>query len=671
MGSGTRNRYNVALNGRGFILRGSPQNPAYLKAQSGVDLTKVRPDDPAYNPLNGSDWSYWGQTDWSGGFQQLKFKDDATFKDGQAIDVVGRYGQVRLQPKLVQIAEDTISGAYSLGAAGGMRQTDAFFGLQRAGVSKLYRISASVDIVGAISSMAGITGINSMSPFKSALVIGLSRISGTLQTLTKYDRHGGNISLSGFRNTNPVVRSVKGVGIRLYTGEKVTSLSGDVLYYSTDLSTFTSAFQTGRGDRLSKIEDLAGVPYFFVERGQTVEMYRFDEYQGKALKIYTFSDLTSWGVANYLTSLVITGSSCGIKVAFSFDGTRLRQIFADQLFDANYDFSRPFVFEDNVHVKGAMWDGQNWFPGLYGAYGANRATPFMNRLGRAYSIAFSGTTNTRFQVARTSATYASSGHVIGSDFGHDLGQIDKQVNAVIVNCAPLSGGQTIELYRSTDGGQSFTSVGKLSYAQDGAISSKTLYYPSGVVSKKFTYKAQLATVSAATTPVLKDVVHQYRTAPDTKSKWGLSLQAVDQIGLLNGQDEERSGREIASELWQLKDLKQPVVYEDLTSFSGHFISAMSKTATSALVNTTKGMPRRGRIRVVSAGVSEEMAYTSADGKRILGITRARKGTPPRAYTSAHHFDNHYTVIVTDVKEAAAFTDQEKTEAYVQVSLLET
>lgn len=671
MGSGTRTRYNVALDGRGFILRGSPQNPAYSKSESAVDLTKVRPDDPAYNPLNGADWSYWAQTDWSGGFQQLKWKDNATFRDGQAVDVVSKYGDVRIQHAMAQVAEETISGVYTLGAAGGMRQTDAFFGVQRAGVSKLYRISAATDIVNTISSMAGITGINSMSPFKSSLLIGLSRVSGTLQTLTKYDRHGGNISLSGFRNANPVVRAVKGIGIRAYTAEKVTSLSGDVLFYSTDLSTFTSGYQAGRGDRITKIEDLGGIPYFFIERGNSVFMYRFDEYQSKALLIYTFSDLTSWGVTNLLTSLIITGTSNGKRTAFSFNGTRLLQIFTDQLEDTTYDFSRPFVFEDNLHVKGAMWDGTAWFPGLYKKHGSIQATPFMNRLARAYAITLSGSVNTKIFLTRTSASYTPSGYVIGSDFGHDLGQVDKLVNGVTVNCAPLSGGHAIEIYRSSDEGASFTSIGRLKHSVDGAISSKILYYPSGYVAKSFLYKAVLTTTSAASAPVLKDIVHQYRTIPDTKMRWGIAAQALETVQLLNGQREQRDGVDIASELWMMKQRKKPVVFEDLVSFSGRFISAMSKTATSARVNTTKNMPRRGRLRVVSAGVAEEMTYLTAEGKKILGISRGQKGTNARAYTSANRIDNHYTVILTDIRESVVTTDEDKTESYVTLSLLET
>ena len=79
------------------MLRGTPGAPQYVKDRAPSVVNQLGVGDLDYNSLNGSGWSYFTQTDWSGGFQRLKFKDDASFKDGQAIDVIGKYGEVRLQ----------------------------------------------------------------------------------------------------------------------------------------------------------------------------------------------------------------------------------------------------------------------------------------------------------------------------------------------------------------------------------------------------------------------------------------------------------------------------------------------------------------------------------------------------------------------------------------------
>ena len=76
------------------------------------------------------------------------------------------------------------------------------------------------------------------------------------------------------------------------------------------------------------------------------------------------------------------------------------------------------------------------------------------------------------------------------------------------------------------------------------------------------------------------------------------------------------------------------------------------------------------MRVRKSNQNEEMTYTSADGGRIRGITRAQKWTLARAYTSADKVDNFYNVYVTDVKEQLNNTDQNKTESIAQVVLLE-
>jgi len=666
MGSGVRNRYHVALNGRGFMLRGSPQNPAYRKSEVKVSLGSLAPDDPEYNPLNGADWSYWGQTDWSGGYQQLKWKDDASFKDGQAVDVLTKYGDVRLQRSLA-VNGTAISGGFVNLGGYGAQNSKLVVGLSKSGVSRLYNVTLGTQAL--ISAMAGISAVTQVSPFKGRSLVAMHRVSGTLQTLARYD---GTV-LSGIRSANPIVRSVKGVGIRAYTAERVASLSADVLYYTTDLATFTSAYQSSTSNaKIRKVEELNGIPYIFVEDGNLVKMLRFDEYQSKPFPIYEFADLSSWGVTNFLSNLVVTGVENGVNVAYAFNGSVLKQVFRDQLGKSgSYDFSRPFVYDGHLHVHGARYDGKYWFPGLYGTrtgYGAVK--PFANAAGKCFAFAVSGTAKTLFFNQDVSAHYAS-GFVVGSDFGHSIGSVDKLVNSVRVNCDPLSAGQMIEILRSVDGGSTFTSVGTLKRSVDGPISGKTLYFPSGYVTKKWCYKAVIVDSNAGNgTPVLKDVIHEYRPMPDTKARWALAVQATDGVELLNGQKEQRDGRDLTADLWHEKQRKKALVFEDLNSFSAKLTTAMTSAATSCAVTDTDRMPRRGRMRVTVSGVSEEMTYTSADGKRIQGISRGQKGTLARAYTTAHGVDNAYTVLVTDIAETVAFTDEEKTESVVQIGLIE-
>ena len=537
------------------------------------------------------------------------------------------------------------------------------FGTIKAGAAKIFRLSAA-NTLSTLSAVAGISAVNSMDRFNNNTIIGMTRTSGTLKTLSKYN---GSV-ISGFRSANPIVRAIHTNGIRLYTGERVASLSGDVLYYSTDLSTFTSAYQAGKNINIQKIGDVAGSPYFFTVEQKRVEMFRWDEFAERAYSIYAWENLTNFGVKNYLSYMIITGTSNNKSVAYSFNGARLTEIFNDQLLDTAYDFSKPFEFEGNLQLKGATWDSQFWFPGIYGKFNANNVyTPFENFTNRAYGYFTSGS-HTRIGY-RDTTKYAISGHIISSEFGSNIGGVDKLVNSVDINSYALASGQTLEVFRSIDAGASFTSIGKASYLQDGPATKKSLYFPSGFVTKLWNYKVALVGPGTSS-PILKDVTFQYRPAPDLKKRWSLSLDAGDSIKLLNQQTEQRDGKALMQDLWLQMETKKTVVYEDVDAFEVNIVAGMTSGATSARVNNTRLMPPRGRMRVRSGNQNEEMTYTSADGGSVKGILRAQKGTLARAYTSANKIDNFYNVYVTDVKEQINDTDQKTTESIAQVVLLE-
>lgn len=659
MATGVRSRYHVAINNKGFMLRGAPTSPRYIKEQAPSLVNQLGVGDISYNQLNGSGWSYWTQTDWSGGFQRLKWKDDASFKDGQAIDPLTKYGEITLQNGFTSGV--SISGSHKYGSHN-VHDGNLLFGTIKSGAAKIFKIT-SAHSVSTLSAYAGISAVNSMSRYKNDTIIGLTRTSGSLKTLVRYN----GSAISAFRNTNPIVRSVKGIGIRAYISEYETATSGDRLSFSTTLSAWTSAYFAGKNRKISIIDELNGAPYFLIQEGQKVEFYRWDEYAERAYPIYTWGNLTNYGITHYLSFLVISGTSNGKSVAFAFNGARLWQIFDDQLLDSSYDFSKPFVYKDNLHEKGAQWDGQFWSPGLYGKYSSVQYTPFSNFADRAYGFALTGSLLKLAYYDNTK--YSISGHVISSEFGSQIGGVDKLVNSVNINTKALATGQMIEVLRSTDGGATFTSVGTAKFSTDGAVTKKNLYFPSGFVTKLWNCKAVLVGPGTST-PTLQDITFEYRPMADLKKRWNLSLDAGDQVQLLNRQLEQRDGKALISDLWLEKEAKRTVIYEDTDGFSVSLVSAMAAAATSALVGNTRLLPPKGRIRAIVSGVVEEMTYTSANGNQLKGISRGQKGTLARAYTTAHTLDNFYNVIVTDVREQINDTDQNTTESVAQVTLLE-
>lgn len=669
MGTGVRSRYHIAINSKGFMLRGAPGAPVYQKERAPAAVSQLGLGDKVESPLTGSGWSYWTQTDWSGGFHTIKFKDDASFKDGQAVDVLKKYGEISLQHGWTSAF--VVASGYTAIGARNVNNGDLLLGVSAAAVSAKVKVLkvTSAHTVTALSAMTSALSVNGMTRFKDDTVVALTRTTGAssaYKTMTKYN---GSV-LSGFRAANPAVRSVHSVGIRLYSGERVQSLSGDVLYYSTDLSTFTSAYQAGKNRQISAIDDINGSPYFFVKEDRKVDLFSWDEVAERAYQIYTWDDLTDFSVRKYLSSLVITGKSNGESVAFGFNGARISQIFDDQLQDANYDMSDSFEFESNLQTKSASYDGTLWVPGMYGLLNAtHRYKPYVNFANRAYGYVTSGASKTYFGY-RDTTKYNISGHVISSEFGAEIGGVDKLVNAAIIDMEELATGETIEVLRSTDGGDTFTTIGKASYAQDGGINNKILNFPSGFVTKLWNYKVQIVGPGTST-PTVKGVSFQYRPMADLKKRWRLSVDAGNHIKRLDRTDEERDGKALMQDLWLEMEAKRSVQFEDVDAFQVDIVSAMAADDTSARVADTRLMPPRGRMRAKVSGVIEEMTYTSADGGRVLGISRAQKSTIARAYTSAHKLDNYYNVIVTNITEVTNNTDERKTESIAQIVMLET
>lgn len=664
--TGVRSRYHIAINQKGFMLKGAPKQPQYVK-QDAVSLLnsfrvqrEVNIVDYAANTFAGSGWNFWAQTDWSGGFQTLNFTDDGSFKDGQAVDLVKQYGQITLQPGFTSAAQ--ISGGHSYGTHD-INGANLILGTVKSGGAKLLKLTSG-NVLSTLSAMVGISAVNSIDRFNNNSIIGLTRTSGTAKTLLKYN---GSV-LSGFRSANPIVRSVHAIGIRVYTGERVAALSGDILYYATNLSAFTSAYQAGINRNIVKIGDVSGSPYFFVSEGVRIDLFRWDEVAQRAYPIYTWDNLTNFGIKTYLSLMIITGTSNGKSVAYAFNGARITSIFEDQLRDPTYDWSKPFELEGYLQTKGGTWDGTYWFPGIYGKLDATRVyTPFENFNNKAYGYSLSG--SKMFLGYRDTAKYAISGFVESSEYGSIIGSVDKLVNSVDLNFKALTTGQTIEMFRSTDRGASFQSIGKASYAQDNAVTKKRLYFPSGFVTKLWEYKAAIVG-PGTTTPTLLDLAFQFRPIPDLKKKWTVSIDAGDNIVLLNKQNEQRDGKALVQDLWIEMEKKAVVQYEDLDAFNVSLVSAMTSAATSALVKNTRLIPPRGRIRVKKNSITEEMFYTSADGGIIKGISRGQKNTLAAAYTSGDQMDNFYNVIITDISEQIDGTDNLKTESRAQVVILE-
>jgi hypothetical protein len=105
------------------------------------------------------------------------------------------------------------------------------------------------------------------------------------------------------------------------------------------------------------------------------------------------------------------------------------------------------------------------------------------------------------------ATYQSSGTLTTSDL--HLGQpwATNLWVSVEVTCAPLNSGESITVDYSVDGGASFTNAGSLSFAVDGAISTKRFTISTAVLSKSTNYIRVKLTLGAGTSNLSSPAVY--------------------------------------------------------------------------------------------------------------------------------------------------------------------
>lgn len=102
----TKNKFHVALDGQGLILQGAPDRPAYIARNAPVYGTRFASGDRDYNDL--SQWWYFIQTDWSGGFKDSQsWADDAKFYYSANIDAFSKTGSIQLMRKPAQVKDFT------------------------------------------------------------------------------------------------------------------------------------------------------------------------------------------------------------------------------------------------------------------------------------------------------------------------------------------------------------------------------------------------------------------------------------------------------------------------------------------------------------------------------------------------------------------------------------
>lgn len=690
MGTGVRDKYSLALNSKGYILKQAPDFPLYTKRVIQTQVDRLAISDIEYSDFSGANLFYVAQTDWSAGIKdQKKWLDDGKFLYSKNIDPYSEQGSLRLEKALSQKGTDLATGSEvkcsMYGEVNGSE--DLFAGTTDADSDskpRIYRFDADWVSVGA-GAFAG-TNQNIVSQMLSHLGdlwiftvgVGNTEVVESWDGTTWTDHSAAIITAGTFANLSSS-RCAASLGGTLYFGVDRGS-SDEVALMSYDGATFTEEEYFVSEGRIVSIAAYGSLIYYLLARPNTFELRVFDPSTSVTTSVRTFENTTRElsGVGNkflrvFKGNLIVTIPGDRI---FSFNGSSLSLIFEqEELRDASDDDTRVVLFygavekDNKLFWYNLIYDGEVFFNYKTGSDEGLDLVPLG---GDGAGNFVYGDQSDLVAVYTDASTYKATDNdqfLVMSEMDQ-VSSIDKFLDSISIIFDELDAGTEIEIDYSINNRTTWTTLGSVN-ATDNPSQTKAEFRPtSNIQYNKIWIKVKLNTTNSANTPKVNDVILAYKPIPDFKLRWSFTLDASRQISLLNKQQEQRTGEEVKGELWNLMDLKQKVVFEDVDYFECTLENAMAVADTSAKINTKKPIPRSGRIRAVTSGYVEEMTFTSASNDKIQGITRAARGTIARAYAANVVLKNDYDAYVDIVGEQIIVTDENNTESRVQVVLTE-
>jgi len=719
MGTGVKNKYHVAINGSGYILRGAPAKPAYSRSVVPSQVERLAISDLAYSDFAGTGLFYLAQTDWSAGIKSEKvWRDDAKFYYSTNIDTYSEPGSIKLPLDVAQetgFSNSVVCAVYGEAERVSAAIASEYFGGDAGGGA------LSPDLMYKTSETANWTSLASLNSSNRSLVSQVlthkNKIffnscpigTNTTEVIKNYYQgsvtdHTGAVSAAiAWASAPTASRAMCIIAGTIYAGvDRISSNFCGVVKSADGGTTWSSVFEIngkhfiadmiGYGDGIYYLLDTndgsGGLELRFYDLVNSADalIKRFP--YGYAWRKWTTGSGTEYTTARgtggrYLFvfngKLVVTApQKSGYGEIWDYDETTLRRIFVvDETKEAIGGDATSYIdnggceHKNRLHWGNLVYDGEYFFNGVknFNDTTDQMTVPIFSNGNLLY---YSGAKGQQMAsiMRENSGVYRSvvdKNYLVFSEMA-PVASIDKLFYSLTVIFDVLDVAELIKIEYSIDDRVTWTNIGTVTPASEGSGTKREFVIPNNVIYNKIWFRVNL-NGDGTSTPKLNDLIIAYKPMPNYKNRWVMRLAMSDEVKLLNNQIDERRGYEMSSELWNEKLIKQSVLFEDVDYMECNLVSAMASGATSALVDKTNRFPRQGRVRAVSGGVAEEMYYTSATPNKILGITRGARGTRARAYVSGK-LKNDYDVYVEDIKTELNFTDEKKNESIAQVMLIE-
>ncbi|MCD5384936.1 MAG: hypothetical protein LRZ94_01315 [Candidatus Pacebacteria bacterium] len=655
-----RTLYNCAINGQGYILHGIPERPARRMTEARPIGAEPRQFDIEYH--DASSFFPWVQTDWAGGFQEEKWKDQATFKSAFGLEFIKKYGQLTLLNNHSLVKD--VGAGYTFGSHL-IYNKELLIGCNHGTTAILGRLTSADVWTTLTTGWTSITQVNSQEELQGKAYLALKRSTGTEKCLQSWDG-SAFVDATGNAAASSEWRMVKRIEKRLYASNFKSTADGDRLLFSDDGGTTWTEIitKTGKNRKITQGVDSLGTLYFLIEDFPRTELWWCND--TIIIQIYRWENLTNPRIMSWLGRVYVEGKEDGKLRRFEWNGAVLRNIFEERIDGLDVDTSPMIIYKNNLLSYGLIFDRTFHFPSYTFKYAANKVYPFEVFGGADSQVPyFYGIDGTSLKISKLASTYLTTGNVVTGIYNAGKPAVTKLWHSITLSFKELVTGQTIKAEYSTDDEATWAEIGTISPVV--GETEKTLYFAVDTSTKRIQLRLTL-TGDGTNTPTLYDFIVRFLHLPDDKFQWTLTLLCQDNLILLDGKTRESKRADELRNLLQIAQVQNKIVeFQDVDFAETLLNGALTATATTITVNSTNKFPEQGRIKIGQ----EEMLYTGKTATAFTGCTRGARGTVKSSHLDNAIVSNKYNVIITSLAEVNPVAPKpQTTESLVSVRIIE-
>ncbi len=693
-----RSQYNIAIDGLGLILNGTPEKPQRKLNTATVFGNRFASGDRDYTDF--SIWWYWAQTDWANGIkEEIEWEDDAKYYYSTNIDPFSKPGSFKLTNALTQTEDFGNNIQAGINGVVGGTATSYIGEDDGSGDAPRVHSSTNENDWTNISDGSWPAGKNTVSAFQIKDDILWAFLIGSAGTFTVNYWDGSswfdvtaNIDAGASLDHTPNITTASAIlGQDLYIA--VENNANDyyaIVKTSTVKPTidgdWSKIIDRDTNARIVAMESYLGDIYYLVANGSIMELHQFDVSASTDNIIEVFNNTTSQIFEltdRYLHvlegKLIITLPASEI---WELNGTTLTQIYKND--DAKKAIGNEAIAPSlimggtkvgsKIYWSNLVYDGEFFFNFIKKS-GDDDDTAFVplfsNEGGVIFGIQSDIQDGARSQLFKYDSSVFKS--TVDANFLQysemsDVSTIDKLANAIRIIFDPLEEGESIKVDYSIDGGTTFTTLGTASFSVDGgSVSQKLFYFGDEVDFRKIIFKVYLNS-DGSSSPDINDISLQYVPIPDYKFDWELSFLGYDNFNILNERSKDKNkGIDIRNKLRASFLNKKVVALEDIDYFETKLDGAFTIDDTTMTVDTTEGASETGRLRVEN----EEIRYTGKTATAFTGLTRGYRGTEAAAHDDNIKVSTEYKVIIVGYSESTPTANEANAEEFIiSVKLIE-